>query len=81
MGSSEIRVTHDVLGQMLGIHRPSVTIALRKLEDAGYIESRHGRTRILHREGLVAAACNCYPVTQHLLEGLYPSHGPDTSLL
>ena len=71
VGGNEIRVTHEFLAQMLGVHRPTVTVALGILAKAGLIEINRGVGRIIDQAGLVEAACDCYPVTQELLEGLY----------
>jgi CRP-like cAMP-binding protein len=59
--SAQLQVTHEFLAQMLGTHRPSVTLALATLEQAGLI-SRAGRRRIdvLDRAGLESASCECY---------------------
>ncbi len=56
----EIPLTHEFLSLMLGVHRPSVTVALRVLERAGAIEL-HRRSIVLHdRATLAAGACECY---------------------
>ena len=57
----ELPLTHEFLAEMLGVHRPSVTVALRRLERAGTIKrSGRGRITIVAREGLLAASCPCY---------------------
>lgn len=59
-GRNEFPLTQDSLAAMLGVHRPTVTIAIRLLETAGLIEHRRGRLRLVDPEALVAAACECY---------------------
>ena len=57
-------VTHEFLGQMLGAHRPTVTIALGTLSRAGIIEPAHrGQVIVISREALEDAACECYAAT------------------
>jgi CRP-like cAMP-binding protein len=57
-------LTHEYLAVMLGSQRPTVTIAAGTLETAGLIEGRRGAIRISDREGLEAAACECYRALQ-----------------
>jgi CRP-like cAMP-binding protein len=52
----------EFLAMMLGVHRPTVTLVLRTLQQEGWISSRYGRIQILQRRRLAAAACECYPV-------------------
>lgn len=58
--SAELALTQEFLGMMLGSRRATVSIAAGKLQDAGTIEYRRGRVRILDREALTSAACECY---------------------
>lgn len=59
--SREVRLTQEFLSQMLGAHRPSVTVALGTLEQAGLISRRRrGVIDILDHARLEVAACECY---------------------
>jgi CRP-like cAMP-binding protein len=53
-------LTHEFLSQMLGVHRPTVTIAARMLQQAGLIRYTRGKIEVIDRPGLEAASCNCY---------------------
>jgi CRP-like cAMP-binding protein len=57
---SEIPVTQDVLSQMLGVRRTTVTFIAQKLQHAGLIYYRRGHIRIDNRDALQAIACECY---------------------
>ncbi|MGE3961361.1 MAG: Crp/Fnr family transcriptional regulator [Dehalococcoidia bacterium] len=60
-GAAPLPVTQEILSQMLGVHRPSVTLALQALTETGMIRSAgRGRIAILDRDGLEAAACECF---------------------
>lgn len=53
-------LTHDFLAQMLGVTRPSVTIAAGMLQKAGLITYVRGTIEVLDRANLEQAACECY---------------------
>ncbi|MDQ4121633.1 MAG: Crp/Fnr family transcriptional regulator [Acidobacteriota bacterium] len=60
--TDELTLTQDYIANMLGVHRPGVTIAAIALQDAGYIDYSRGRIAILNREELENAACECYKI-------------------
>lgn len=60
VGRDEFRLTQEFVAVMLGVHRPSVTVAEVRLQRAGLIAYRRGNLQILDRPGLEAAACECY---------------------
>ena len=66
--SDELSVTHENLATILGVQRPTVTIAARILQSANVIQYRYGRITILDREALQDAACECYRFSATLLE-------------
>lgn len=49
-------VSHEVLGEALGVRRPGVTTAIHGLEGLGLIRSRRMEIEILDRSGLLAFA-------------------------
>jgi CRP-like cAMP-binding protein len=57
-------ITQDLLAEMLGAHRPSITHAARELELAGLIERGRRQVTILNREGLKRASCECYQLVR-----------------
>src|SRR5262245_48959514 len=61
-------ITHDQLAQMLGSGRPSVTVAAGGLQKVGIIEYKRGQLRVLSREGLERASCECYDAIRRIRE-------------
>ena len=50
------------LAEMLGVHRPAVTIAAGALQKAGVIRYTRGKVTVLDRAALEDAACDCYEI-------------------
>ena len=69
-----LRITQDLLAQMLGVQRPTITNAARELERAGLIARGRREVTILDRQGLIAASCECY----RLVRARVASHLPKT---
>ena len=63
-------LTHEYLATMLGVRRPSVSLAAAALDEAGLIEYHRGRIFIRNRPGLEHAACECYANASDSLERL-----------
>jgi CRP-like cAMP-binding protein len=57
-------ITQDILAQMLGAQRPSITNAARELEGAGLIERGRRQVTIIDRQGLAKASCECYQLVR-----------------
>lgn len=70
LGSESIPLTHDFLAKMLGVRRPSVTLAAGALQRAGLIDPSRGMLRIVNREGLEAISCDCYRLVRGHYEQL-----------
>lgn len=58
--SSSFPLTQQFLAHMLGTRRASVTIAAGILQKAGLITYKRGDVKIVDRDGLKGAACECY---------------------
>lgn len=58
----DFTLTQEFLGQMLGVRRASVNTVAALFQHAGFITYSRGRLRILDRQGLEAASCNCYAI-------------------
>ena len=69
--SNRLGLTQDFLAQMLGSQRTTVALVAGVLQRTGLIQYSRGKVRILDREGLRSAACDCYGVTSKSLSKLY----------
>ena len=57
-------ITQDLLAEMLGVQRPTITIAARELERGGLIARGRRQVTILDRQGLTRASCECYQLVR-----------------
>ena len=55
-----LQITQNLLAEMLGVQRPTITNAARELESDGLIARGHRQVTILDRRGLIEASCECY---------------------
>lgn len=72
IGGDEFFLTQEVLAQMLGVRRASVTVAAGNLQKAGFIRYSLGRVAIVDREGLENASCECYRIIRTEFDRLLP---------
>jgi CRP-like cAMP-binding protein len=79
VGADEFQLKHEFLAVMLGVSRPTVTVALGTLQKAGLIAGHYGRIQILDRKNLEAASCECYEVIAGHLARLGPPSIPPPS--
>lgn len=83
--SSELTVTKELIANMLGVRRESITEAAGKLQRAGLIAYNRGHITLLERAGLEARGCECYHAVKvesnRLLHPAYfsPAQDPLTS--
>jgi CRP-like cAMP-binding protein len=60
VSSDSMALTHVEMGQMLGVSRRRVSLAVGALQKKGLIHYLRGHVSILNREGLEDAACGCH---------------------
>jgi CRP-like cAMP-binding protein len=59
-GGANMQLTHEQLGDMLGVRRAGVTEVATKLRSQSAIDYRRGRLNVNDRDHLLQAACGCY---------------------
>jgi hypothetical protein len=60
----DIALTHEFLGNMLGVRRSTVTEVLLELQERGIINNSRGKVRVLDRAALEATSCECYQMVR-----------------
>jgi Mn-dependent DtxR family transcriptional regulator len=66
-------MTQELIANMLGVRRESVTESASKLQAAGLIRYTRGRITVLDRQGLEERACECYGVVRQEYDRLLPA--------
>jgi CRP-like cAMP-binding protein len=68
--SDELPMTQELISNILGGRRESVTVAAGRLQDAGLIQYARGRIKILNRHGLEKMTCECYRIVKREFDRL-----------
>jgi CRP-like cAMP-binding protein len=69
---SELRMTQELIANMLGVRREGVTEAAGKLQEAGLIHYSRGHITVLDRPKLETQVCECYAVVKREVDRLLP---------
>jgi CRP-like cAMP-binding protein len=64
LSSNEVRMTQELIANMLGVRREGVTEAAGHLQDAGLIRYQRGQINVLDRPRLEQRVCECYAVVK-----------------
>jgi CRP-like cAMP-binding protein len=65
-------ITQNLLAEMLGVQRPTITNAAQELERADLITRGRRQVTILDRKGLTKASCECYQLVRTRVALLLP---------
>ena len=63
-------LTQEFLALMLFVHRPSITVIARLLQQVGLIRYAQGMVTVVDRAGLEATACDCYRAVRERFDQL-----------
>ncbi len=69
---NELRMTQELIANMLGVRREGVTEAAGHLQEAGIIKYSRGRITVLNRGELEKRVCECYAVVKKEMDRLLP---------
>jgi len=69
---NELRMTQELIANMLGVRREGVTEAAGKLQEAGLINYSRGHITVLNRPKLEKQVCECYAVVKREVDRLLP---------
>jgi len=69
---NELRMTQELIANMLGVRREGVTEAAGKLQEAGLIHYSRGHITVLNRPKLETQVCECYAVVKREVDRLLP---------
>lgn len=64
LDSNELRVTQELIANMIGVRREGVTEAAGRLQKMGVIRYSRGKITVLDRPRLEALSCECYAVVK-----------------
>jgi CRP-like cAMP-binding protein len=78
VGREQFPLTQEFLAQMLGVRRPTVSLAGSALQRAGLIRYSRGRITIVDREGLEAMSCECHERIRRVFNQALGSGGKRT---
>ena len=71
--SNELKMTQELIANMLGVRREGVTEAAGKLQKEKLINYSRGHITVLDRSGLEARVCECYAVVKKEMDRLLPA--------
>src|SRR6187402_360951 len=72
LATNEIKMTQELIANMLGVRREGVTEAAGKLQEDGLIRYQRGKITVVDRPGLEVRTCECYQVVKREFERLLP---------
>lgn len=64
----QFQLTQEYLADMLGVHRPSISLIAKRFQQAGLLDYKRGIVTIIDRAGLEEATCECYAAVRKQFE-------------
>jgi CRP-like cAMP-binding protein len=74
-------LTQDLLAELLGVQRPSLTHTAAELEKAGLILRGRRQITLLDRPGLIKASCECYQLVRERVASHLPQSYVDAGVI
>ena len=69
---SELKMTQELIANVLGVRREGVTESALKMQRLGFIRYARGHITVLDRKGLEQRTCECYAVVKQEYDRLLP---------
>lgn len=79
LGTTDLPLTHDLMSALLGVRRPTITLIMNSLAQAGMVSPSRGMVRISDRAMLESRACECYRKAAGFYAGRTASGQPAVS--
>jgi CRP-like cAMP-binding protein len=76
--SNQLKMTQELIANMLGVRREGVTEAAGRLQEAGLIKYSRGLITVIDRQGLEDRICECYQVVKTESDRLF-AYSPFTT--
>lgn len=73
---NELRMTHELIANNLGVRREGVTEAAGELQRRGAITYKRGKIEVLDRDALESTVCECYGVVKKETDRLLGAFAP-----
>jgi CRP-like cAMP-binding protein len=73
IGGNAIPMTQEIIAQMLGVRRTTLTVIARLLQGAEMIRYHRGLIQIIDRAKLQENACECYAVVKRSIDRAFPA--------
>jgi CRP-like cAMP-binding protein len=77
LSSNQLKMTQELIANMLGVRREGVTEAAGKLQKRGVIRYSRGEITVLNRPELEQLSCECYAVVKKETDRLLPHRTQD----
>jgi len=71
--AQQLTMTQDLVSNLLGVRRESITEAAGRLQQVGFIRYRRGHIDVVDRVGLQSRACECYAAVKNEMNRLLPA--------
>ena len=70
--AQELTMTRELVANLLGVRRESITEAAGRLQEGGFIRYRRGHIDVVDRIGLQSRSCECYAAVKSEMNRLLP---------
>jgi CRP-like cAMP-binding protein len=71
LAANIVPITHDLLAEMLGVRRTSITLICGLLQQEGILQTRRGRIVIQDAAALEQRSCSCYRIMRHWAQRMH----------